>query len=85
MYLKYIKLGLHFVCFLIIPIMCSSMNIKLEGLNSELYLHVYKKLSNVDIDVKYIDENLKKKLTNLIQEGLRSLGYYSPHIDFFFV
>lgn len=86
MFLKYIKIRLCFILCYLMPIMCSGVNIKLEGLHdTELYLNIYKKLYNIDTNVKYIDENFKKNLDNVIKTSLRSLGYYSPHINFFFI
>lgn len=85
MYFKYIKIRLCFMLFCLVPIICNGIDIKLEGLNTELYCNVYKKLSNTNIDIKYIDENVKKQLIDIIKEGLRPLGYYSPCINFFFI
>lgn len=85
MLLKNIKVGLYFILCCLIPIIGNSIEIKLEGLNAELYYNVHKKLSSLDTHIKCVDENLKKKLHDLIKEALRSVGYYSPCINFFFI
>lgn len=61
--------------------MCRGVDIKLKGLHSELNVNIYKKLSNIDTNVKLLDEKLKK-LANVVKTSVRVLGYYSPCVVF---
>lgn len=59
---KYMTIRFYLVIYCFMPLICnSSINLRIEGLNSELNYNVRQKLLNINTNVKYIDSDLKKK------------------------
>ncbi|URJ26112.1 hypothetical protein [Blochmannia endosymbiont of Camponotus modoc] len=59
---KYMTIRLYLIMYFFTPLICnSSINLKVEGLNSELDYNVRQKLLNIHTNVKHIDSDLKKK------------------------
>lgn len=71
-----------YICYICIPILCNSnVNLILEGLNPDLEYHIRKQFFKMNYDKEHVCVDLKKRLHNLIQSSLKSLGYYNPQID----
>ncbi|URJ27332.1 hypothetical protein M9394_02040 [Candidatus Blochmanniella camponoti] len=59
---KYMTIRLYLIIYFFMPLICnSSINLKVEGLNSELDYNVRQKLLHIHTNVKYVDSDLKKK------------------------
>ncbi|UVK77207.1 MAG: translocation and assembly module subunit TamA [Sodalis sp. Fle] len=76
----------HFLlsALLLMPAAYASLRLQVEGLSGELHRNVRARLSTINTDEVNADVHFQTRVDNAVREGLRSLGYYSPTIDFFF-
>lgn len=59
---KYMTIRFYLIIYCFMPLICNSnINLRIEGLNSELNYNVRQKLLHINTNVKYIDSDLKKK------------------------
>lgn len=75
-----------FFCVLLLMPQAHSANVRLqvEGLSGDLQRNVRLRLSTIGSDEVTADVRFQSRVDNVVRDGLRALGYYSPTIDFVF-
>lgn len=82
---RYGRKSLFFCALLLMP-QAHSANVRLqvEGLSGDLQRNVRARLSTIGSDEVTADARFQSRVDNVVREGLRAFGYYSPTIDFVF-
>lgn len=60
----------------------AKVRLQVEGLSGDLNKNVRASLSTIGTDEVSSDGRFRTRVTKAIEQGLRALGYYEPHIDF---